>query len=80
MSKVLKNPIAAPKTATKSAWDYTAPSYDNRSSCGVSAGDSHGVGVRQPVGGFSASSIEDGPIPMRSQSFKPGKILGVKDE
>lgn len=34
----------------KSPWDFTAPEYDERSSCYVNAGSHYGVGHRQPVG------------------------------
>jgi hypothetical protein len=34
----------------KNPWDFTSPAYDERSSCFVEAGTSHGVGHKQPVG------------------------------
>ena len=34
----------------KSPWDFTAPEYDERSSCYVNAGCHYGVGHKQPVG------------------------------
>lgn len=52
MKTGFKDPIA-PKEKGKSVknpWDFSAPDYDSRSSCYVSAGTHHGVGHRQPVG------------------------------
>lgn len=43
-------PPHKPVDGKNSPWDYRAPQYDQRSSCFVSAGDSYGVGHRQPVG------------------------------
>lgn len=36
--------------SVKNPWDFSCPSYDNRSSMGVNAGWHHGVGKTQPVG------------------------------
>ena len=41
---------AEAKKNPKSPWDFTAPPYDERSSCFVDAGNHYGVGKRQPVG------------------------------
>lgn len=51
MKTGFKDPIA-PKEGKmkKSPWDYTAPTYDERSSCYVNAGSHYGVGHRNPVG------------------------------
>lgn len=52
-----KDPIAIKDARKeKSPWDFTAPPYDERSSCFISAGDHYGVGHRQPVGKFKAGS------------------------
>lgn len=45
----------------KSPWDFTAPQYDQRSSCFVSAGDDYGVGVNQPIGHEGNPNFEGVP-------------------
>ena len=45
-----ERPKDHPKDGKNTPWDFTAPEYDQRSSCFVSAGQKHGVGHRQPVG------------------------------
>lgn len=47
---------------TKSPWDFTCPSYDQRSSCFVSAGQDYGVGKNVPVG--KTKSSNEGHVPM----------------
>lgn len=51
MKSGFSDPIA-PKSGKqkKSPWDYTAPVYDERTSCYINAGDHYGVGHRNPVG------------------------------
>jgi hypothetical protein len=52
------DPIAVKKTQPKekpsggvnTPWNFTAPCYDERTSCFVDAGTHYGVGHRQPVG------------------------------
>ncbi len=39
-----------PGEKKKSPWDFTAPPYDERSSCYVNAGTKYGVGHRNPIG------------------------------
>lgn len=34
----------------KSPWDFTAPAYDERTSCFINAGSEYGVGKKCPVG------------------------------
>lgn len=34
----------------RNPWTFDCPSYDNRSSCAISAGTQYGVGHKQPVG------------------------------
>lgn len=41
----------------------------------MSAGDYYGVGFRQPVGKEKASSIENGPIPQRSECFSSNQTI-----
>lgn len=44
------------KKIDSKAWNYKAPSYDERSSCFINAGEKHGVGHKQPVGSLKHSS------------------------
>lgn len=51
MKTGFKNPFATKEgKKMKSAWDFTCPNYDQRSSCYVNAGSHYGIGHRQPVG------------------------------
>jgi hypothetical protein len=77
MSKVLKDPIAV-KSKTNGAYpfEWKAPSYDNRTSCSVSAGDDYGLGHKTPVGSFNAQGMSEGPIPQKAECFPPEKIFG----
>ena len=52
MKTGFKDPIAPKekKKVEKSPWNYDAPSYDERTSCFVSAGTDYGIGYRTPVG------------------------------
>jgi hypothetical protein len=51
MKTGFKDPIAPkPGKQKKSPWDFTAPVYDDRTSCYVNAGSHYGVGHRNPVG------------------------------
>ena len=51
MKKGFKDATAISKGKIESSpWNFDAPSYDERSSCFVNAGDHYGVGHRQPVG------------------------------
>ena len=51
MKTGFKDPIQdIPTKKMKSAWDFTCPEYDERSSNYINAGSHHGVGFRQPVG------------------------------
>lgn len=45
-----QEPKNRPEEGKESPWDFTCPSYDERSSCFVNAGTKYGVGHRQPVG------------------------------
>jgi len=51
MKSGFKDPIAVKgEKKMKSPFDFTAPQYDERSSCYINAGSHYGVGHRQPVG------------------------------
>jgi hypothetical protein len=81
MNKVLKDMLAvkSKKMDGQKEWSFKAPSYDNRTSCSVSAGDDYGIGVRTPVGKEAAGSLESGPIPMKSHMFSPKEIFDGED-
>ena len=51
-----------PKNCTKSPWNFKAPSYDERHSCFVNAGQKHGTGFNQPVGSEKASKEDAMPM------------------
>lgn len=82
MSKVLKDPISVKeKVDGRFEWSFKAPSYDNRTSSSIPAGNYYGVGFRAPVGKEEAGSIESGPIPQKSECFSPNEIFyGGEDQ
>ncbi len=47
----------------KSPWDFTAPDYDERSSCYINAGSHYGVGHKQPVGHEGNPKAESSALP-----------------
>ena len=76
MNKVLKDPIAPQvKQDGVYPWSYNAPSYDNRTSSSIPAGNYYGVGFRTPVGKEKAGSIESGPIVQKSHAFSPNEVF-----
>ncbi len=67
------NPIApkegVKKAPSRSPWDFTAPAYDERSSCFMSAGTNYGVGYNNPIGHDSGAPKQHVPtLPMESKS------------
>lgn len=68
MKKNFKNNIQEKTMPSPSPWDFSAPEYDQRSSCFVNAGSHNGVGHRQPVG--SKKHTMDGRVPV-------GKGMGM---
>lgn len=49
--------IMQPKEKTfKNPWDFTAPAYDERSSCFINAGSQFGTGKTQPIGSLNHTS------------------------
>jgi len=48
----------------KNPWDFSCPSYDDRSGRAVNVGWSHGVGKVQPVGHDGAAKMEVSTLPM----------------
>lgn len=77
MKAPFKDPIAPrqKKRDGQDEWSYKAPSYDNRTSCSVSAGDDYGIGFRTPVGKEMASGMESGPIPQSAKCFSPDEVM-----
>lgn len=80
MRKVLDDPIAVKtKIDGQYPFEFKAPTYDNRSSRGISAGNYYGVGYRTPLGKETARGIDQGPIPQKAECFSPVEIFGVED-
>lgn len=76
MDKILKDPLKPKaKHEGKYPFDFKAPSYDNRTSCSISAGDDYGIGHRNPIGKDSAKGLESSPIPQKSHAFSPDKVM-----
>ncbi len=63
----------------KYPFDFKAPSYDNRTSSSMAAGNDYGVGFNQPVGTFKASSLADGPIPRGVHTRNGHEYIKNKD-
>ena len=76
-----KDPIAPKqkKREGQKEWSFKAPSYDNRTSCSVSAGDDYGVGHKTPVGSHKVSGMGSGPIPQKAKMFSPDEIFSHED-
>lgn len=80
MAKFTDNRIAPRKKESgKYPWDFKAPSYDNRTSCSISAGNDYGVGFNQPVGKMKASSFKSGPIPQTKDVKNAEDYIRGKD-
>jgi hypothetical protein len=81
MNDVLKNPLKVrEKENGRSEWSFKAPSYDNRTSSSIPAGNYYGIGHRTPIGKESASPISSGPIPQKSHCFSPNEIFEHEDK
>lgn len=73
------DPIAPKKKEDgKKPWSFKAPSYDNRSSCSISAGDDYGIGFKTPVGSMSTSGKS--PIPMKPMRMKADEVVEREKE
>jgi hypothetical protein len=59
-----EEPRNKPVKGLNSPWDFTAPSYDERTSCFVNAGTHYGVGYRQPVGHDGDPATSAACLPM----------------
>jgi hypothetical protein len=80
MNKVLKDALAVKRKQNGDyPFEFEAPSYDNRTSCSMKAGDDYGTGHTNPVGRFAARPIKEGPIPQESHSFLPKEIFEGED-
>ena len=81
MKKILDDPIGVrEKVDGQFEWSFKAPSYDNRTSSSIPAGNYYGVGHPARVGKEKAGSLESGPIPMRSKCFSPNEIFRNEDK
>lgn len=75
-----KNPISPSKREDGAyPFEFKAPTYDNRTSCSISAGNDYGVGFRTPVGSFKPRPIDQGPIPQEAKAFNPYEIFENSD-
>lgn len=65
-----------PSRERKTSGYYQAPTKEGattgRYAC---VGDVHGSGYKTPVGKFTASGIESGPIPMKSSCHNPNDLI-----
>lgn len=69
---IFKDPIAAkPPKKMKSPWTFTAPPYDERSSCFIEAGDNYGVGHKSPVGHLGQPKDKVDTLPSGRPSTMP---------
>jgi hypothetical protein len=81
MKKPFKDPIAVRKKVDgEYPWSFKAPSKDHATSGCLSAGNSYGLGHRQPVGKEKASGVASGPIPQSSKCFSPDEIFYGEDQ
>lgn len=80
-NKPFKDPLAVrEKTNGRKEWSFKAPSYDNRTSGSIPAGDDYGIGRTQPTGKFKASGPASGPIPQSNKQFSPNEIFTYADK
>lgn len=72
---MFKNPIAPKvgKKKIKNPWDFEAPSYDQRTSSSVVAGDYYGTGFRAKVGTERQSAGM--AIPQKTKQSKPESVV-----
>lgn len=54
------------KDSGKYPFDFKAPSYDNRSSCSIAAGNDYGIGYNQRVGTMRGTGLDSGSNPVPS--------------
>lgn len=79
MSEILKNPIKPRKKTHegKYPFEFKAPSYDNRTSCSMGAGDDYGTGFKNPIGKESVSGSF--AVPQKSHAFSAKEIFQHED-
>ena len=76
-----KDPISpSMREDGKYPFEFKAPTYDNRTSCSISAGNDYGVGFRTPVGLERARGLDQGPIVQESKCFSPYEIFENADK
>jgi hypothetical protein len=80
MKDVLHDALAVTvKVDGEFPWSFKAPSYDNRTSSSIPAGNYYGVGHRVPVG-VERASLKNSPIPQKSKCFSPNEIFNHEDK
>lgn len=80
MKNSFDNPLAPKKKVSgKEPWSFKAPSYDNRTSGSISAGDNYGTAIRAPIGKEKVSSLSSGPLSTKSKCFSPNEIFSHED-
>lgn len=67
------------KTNGREEWSFKAPSYDNRTSGSIPAGDYYGVGFKTPVGTFKPRNLDKSPIVQKAKCFSPNEIFAEED-
>ena len=78
--KFLDNRIAPKQKQSGSfPWGFKAPSYDNRTSGSIPAGNDYGTGFKQPVGTFKCTSIDKGPIPQKVAVKNAQELIYERD-
>lgn len=81
MVKALKDPISPRKKENGHyPFEFKAPTYDNRTSCSMVAGNDYGTGFRVPTGKETAGPITQGPIPQKAYAFSPNEIFNGEDK
>lgn len=63
----------------KYPFEFKAPTYDNRTSCSISAGNHYGVGFKTPIGSMQAQGMKSGPIPQDAKCFSPYEVFEKAD-
>ena len=81
LNKPFKDRLAVrEKTNGRKEWSFKAPSYDNRTSGSIPAGDYYGIGRTEPFGKFKAAPMSEGPIPQSVKAFSPNEIFTYENK
>lgn len=80
MSEILKNPIKPTKKSNGSyPFEFKAPSYDNRTSCSMAAGNDYGKGFNNPIGKDEPRGYAEGPLGAKTYAFSPDRVMYGED-